>query len=251
MSVSLSQQSMSTFGPAAYRPQQFVLVLIDASTSMQGAKIQALNFAMAESLAELQDEAAKNEFCELIIQVICFSDGARATTRDAITVDQFTWSDVTAYGSTDMGKALSLSASCLDAANLGQQGCPPVICLLSDGQATDDYRKGLAALNANPWGKKAARIAIAVGQDADRTVLSEIVGNSERGIVLEVANASQMVDAISKGTVAASRITSRPVSSTCNRSMFASLLETESEDATDVPDSARPDNFEDLEAEVW
>ena len=253
MSTDLSLTKSSTIGPAIYRPIQLILLLVDTSASMnQEGKIQAVNFAISEALAELRDEAARNEFAEMVIQAICFCDGASTTMKDAVPIDQFIWNDVTACGRTDLGKSLALATNCMDAANHGKQGCPPVLCLLTDGQATDDYLNGLAVLNANSWAKKAVRIAIAVGQDADRGVLNEIVGSSERGIVLDVANAGQLVDAISKGTVAASRITSRPVSRTNNESLFASLRD-QPEDTADVPVDARPEGCEDndLESEVW
>ena len=56
---------------------------------------------------------------------------------------------------------------------------PPVLVLLSDGQPTDDFDKGLSALMKEPWGKKAVRIAIAIGGDADLDVLQEFIGHAE------------------------------------------------------------------------
>ncbi|NEP61842.1 MAG: hypothetical protein F6K31_33635 [Symploca sp. SIO2G7] len=56
---------------------------------------------------------------------------------------------------------------------------PPVLVLLSDGQPTDDFQQGLSKLMAQPWGKKAVRIAIAIGQDADESVLQDYIGHPE------------------------------------------------------------------------
>jgi uncharacterized protein YegL len=56
---------------------------------------------------------------------------------------------------------------------------PPVLVLISDGQPTDDFSSGLKQLMEQPWGKKAVRIAIAVGQDADRETLQKFIGNVE------------------------------------------------------------------------
>lgn len=74
-------------------------------------------------------------------------------------VADFQWTDLGTAGLTDMGKALRLVAE--------QLRMPPVLVLLSDGQPTDDFASGLAALMQEPWGMKAVRMAIAIGTDAD------------------------------------------------------------------------------------
>jgi uncharacterized protein YegL len=51
--------------------------------------------------------------------------------------------------------------------------------LISDGQPTDDFEAGLKALMEQPWGKKAVRIAVSIGRDADPEVLQKFIGNSE------------------------------------------------------------------------
>ncbi|HEU4769617.1 MAG TPA: hypothetical protein VFS77_19780, partial [Pyrinomonadaceae bacterium] len=56
---------------------------------------------------------------------------------------------------------------------------PPVLVLISDGQPTDDFTSGLQALMNEPWGRKAVRIAIAIGDDADQEVLKKFIGNPE------------------------------------------------------------------------
>jgi uncharacterized protein YegL len=56
---------------------------------------------------------------------------------------------------------------------------PPVLVLISDGQPTDDFSSGLRQLMEQPWGKKAVRIAIAVGTDVDYEPLQKFIGNPE------------------------------------------------------------------------
>jgi hypothetical protein len=53
---------------------------------------------------------------------------------------------------------------------------PPVLVLISDGQPTDDFDRGLRALMREPWGRKAVRLAIAMGHDADLDVLQQFIG---------------------------------------------------------------------------
>ena len=54
---------------------------------------------------------------------------------------------------------------------MSDRALPPVLVLISDGQPTDDFGKGLEDLLGQPWGKKAVRVAIAIGDDADLEVL--------------------------------------------------------------------------------
>ena len=88
---------------------------------------------------------------------------------------------------------------------------PPVIVLLSDGQPTDDYEKSLDKLLHLPWGRKAVRIAISIGQDADDDVLQQFTGNRE--LVLQANNPQALVKMIKWASTAASLVSapaSRP-----------------------------------------
>ena len=60
------------------------------------------------------------------------------------------------------------------------RGLPPVLVLLSDGQPTDNFEDGLNKLLNVPWGKKAIRISIAIGEDANMMVLQQFIGSDER-----------------------------------------------------------------------
>ncbi len=43
---------------------------------------------------------------------------------------------------------------------------PPVIVLVTDGLATDDFQAGLNHLMSKPWGRQALRIVVALGEDS-------------------------------------------------------------------------------------
>ena len=51
--------------------------------------------------------------------------------------------------------------------------------LLSDGEPTDDFDSGLAKLQENNWFKHAIKIAIAIGDDANKEKLAQFTGTSE------------------------------------------------------------------------
>ena len=56
---------------------------------------------------------------------------------------------------------------------------PPVLVVVSDGRPTDDFESGLERLLAEPWGRRAVRLAIAIGTDADLDVLARFIGDPE------------------------------------------------------------------------
>jgi hypothetical protein len=60
---------------------------------------------------------------------------------------------------------------------------------------TDDFDGGLRELLAEPWGEKAARLAVAIGQDAARDVLEQFIG-VPGGKVLEANSADELVNQI-------------------------------------------------------
>lgn len=83
----------------------------------------------------------------------------------------------------------------------------PAIILLSDGGPTDDYKSGLAKLQANNWFKSAIKIAIAIGDDADQDVLKEFTGNLEA--VFTVHNIDALKQIIRVVAVTSSQIGSK------------------------------------------
>ena len=93
-------------------------------------------------------------------------------------IDDFDWINVSAGGVTDMGKGLQLLASELST-TLPENSLGPVIALVTDGYPTDDIRAGLSALFSEPWGKRAVRIAIAIGSDAGLDVLASYIDDDE------------------------------------------------------------------------
>src|ERR1700728_2828185 len=163
-------------GAIATRPLHFIWIL-DTSGSMMGDKIQSLNFAIHEAIKPMQDTADENPHASVLVRAVTFSTGARWHLAQPTPVANFKWTDVKASGVTDMGKALTLVAEQLRIPPMTDRALPPVLMLVSDGQPTDDFNTGLKKLMAEPWAQRAVRLAIAVGRDADKGVLSKFVGN--------------------------------------------------------------------------
>lgn len=112
---------------------------------------------------------------------------------------------------TDMGKALSLLAEQLRIPPMASRALPPVLVLISDGQPTDDFERGLKELMDQPWGKRAVRIAIAIGKDADPRVLQKFIGHSELK-PLQASNPEALIKYIRWATTAVLKSASAPAS---------------------------------------
>lgn len=152
-----------------------------------------------------------NPNAQLLVRTLKFSTGATWVTPDPVNIEDFAWDDLDAGGVTDLGKAFELLAAQLTIPPMTDRALPPVIVLLSDGQPTDDYKKSLDKLLHLPWGKKAVRIAISIGQDADDDVLQQFTGNRE--LVLQANNPQALVKMIKWASTAASLVSapaSRP-----------------------------------------
>lgn len=176
-----------------------------------GGKIQVLNNAIRQTLPLMRKAAEENPNAQVFVRAVKFSDGAQWHVSQPTPVDDFQWTDLSADGVTDMGKALSLVAAQLKIPPMSDRALPPVLVLISDGQPTDDFSSGLKQLMEESWGKKAVRIAIAVGQDADEEVLQKFIGHPELK-PLSANNPEQLVNRIKWVSTAVLRSVSSPAS---------------------------------------
>ena len=189
----------------ARRPLHFFLAA-DCSGSMAAdGKVQALNTAVREVLPHLAQVAGENPHVDLLFSALAFSSGVRWHVDPPLPVDEVTWTDLTPGGYTDMGAALSEIAERLHVGRVGDRAMAPAIVLVSDGQPTDDFRGGLDRLLAEPFGAAALRIAVAIGRDADQTVLVEFQGGGEP---LRAHNPEQLVRMIRWASTAVTRAAS-------------------------------------------
>jgi uncharacterized protein YegL len=121
-----------------------------------------------------------------------FSNGAQWHTGET-KIEDFKWHDIGVDGWTETGAALKLMAQEMTIEKMGQRNLPPVIILMSDGEATDDYEGGIKSLLSTPWGKKSVRIAIAVGSDANVAELSKFCSNPKENPPLVADRASDLI----------------------------------------------------------
>jgi len=174
------------------RRTMVLFFMVDTSGSMAGAKIGSVNTAIEEVIPELKDISESNADARIKIATLAFSTGARWMESEPVAAEEFRWDYLDAEGVTDLGEAckelnekLSKNAFMSDATG----SYAPAIFLMSDGEPTDNYKRGLEQLKENNWFKKAIKVAIAIGDDANTEVLAEFTGTSEAVITVHTPEA--------------------------------------------------------------
>lgn len=195
-------------GEMSGRPLHFIWIA-DCSGSMSGDKIQSLNTAIREAIPEMKRVAQSNPHANVLVRAIKFSNGATWHVTQATSIEKFNWTDLSAGGVTDMGKALLMVADELKMPPMDPRGLPPVLVLITDGHPTDDVGRGINAIMNQPWGKKAVRIAIGIGSDVNYNILQRFIGNQEIQ-ALHANNAEQLVNYIKWASTAVLQSASSP-----------------------------------------
>lgn len=197
-------------GGLAGRPLHFILIADCSGSMLADGKIQALNNAVRETLPHLRDLAARNPHAQILVRALAFSSGVRWHVGEPTPVERLAWSDLHAYGHTDLGAALAEVASVLRSPPMEPRSLPPALVLVSDGEPTDDYLAGLRALMGTPWGAKAVRLAVGIGRDADLDVLERFIGRPDIRPA-SAAHPEQLVALIRWASTVASQAASAPV----------------------------------------
>ena len=202
--------SLSDFVESVPRKTMILFFIIDTSGSMSGDKIGAVNSAIEEILPELRDMSGTNADAKIKIAALEFSSGSAWITTSPIEAEQFTWTFLNAGGVTDLGDACLKLNGKLSKNEFMRETAgsfAPALFLMSDGEPTDDYQKGLALLKQNNWFKKAIKVAVAIGEDANKEVLAEFTGTSEA--VLEAYNIALLKRMIKFVSLRASQLASK------------------------------------------
>lgn len=227
--------------------------VIDTSGSMEGNKIGAVNDAVVNVLPMLDEISQTNPDAEIKVAALEFSSGTKWLYNEPKLASEFVWQDVRAGGLTSLGAACAELSSKLSRSGYMQAASgsfAPAIILLSDGGPTDDFQSGLAKLKANNWFKAAIKVAIAIGDDADKDVLKDFTGSSEA--VFTVHNIEALKQIIRVVAVTSSQIGSK--SSTAGdvtkqdqviKDVTDAVQDIQGADSASAPAAPAADNYDD------
>lgn len=157
-----------------------VILLLDQSGSMRiNSKIEVLNGSVARMIAQLAAEDAG--LTEVHLAVIGFG-GPEATLHAPLApAGELQWTPLSADGLTPLGSALTLAAKMIeDREQIPSHAYRPMLVLVSDGLPNDRWREPLDTLRTGGRAAKAFRFALAIGEEADRYMLKEFVGDEGR-----------------------------------------------------------------------
>ncbi len=150
-----------------------VVLLLDVSSSMSGDKIENLNKAVENMLDTFAQEEKMET--EILVSVITF--GNQVELQVPYTkASQVQWQGLQANGMTPMGTALKMAKAMIeDKETTPSRAYRPTIVLVSDGQPNDSWEKPLEDFISEGRSSKCDRMAMAIGRDADETVLKRFI----------------------------------------------------------------------------
>lgn len=199
----------------APRRTMTLFFVIDTSGSMAGTKIGSINQAICEVVPEIAKLSADNADAEIKIAAMKFGKDAEWITPQPVKAEDFLWTDLNTYCSVnaEFGVVCDELNKKLSRRSFMCEPCgsyAPAVFLLSGSTPTDNYRKKLEELRQNKWFQKAIKVAIAIGNEADKDALAEFTGTSET--VLEAHSPEMIMKLIKFVSVRASQIGSKSMS---------------------------------------
>lgn len=170
------------------RRKMTLFFVIDTSGSMAGSKIGSVNDAIENVLPMIGEISDENPDAEINVAALEFSTRTHWLYDEPKEAKDFIWQKVEADGLTSLGEAceeLNKKLSRNGGFMSSPSGCfAPAIILLSDGGPTDNFETGMRTLQGNSWFKNAIKVAIAIGDDADKDVLKQFTSSAEAVITV-------------------------------------------------------------------
>ena len=154
-----------------------VVLLLDVSGSMSGDRIDQLNLAVREMISSF----SSSETSEIEIQLAVITFGAEVKLHTPYTsATDIEWQDLSVSGMTPMGTALKMAKAMIEDKEVTpSRAYRPTIVLVSDGGPNDDWEGPLNEFIQNGRSSKCDRMAVAIGEGADRSVLNRFIEGCE------------------------------------------------------------------------
>lgn len=209
------------FNPANYtvsEPKSIpVILLLDTSYSMFGDKIDSLNKAVEEMIEAFK----KAETMEIFIKVaiITFGNNGVNLHTPLTEVSNIEFSPLKAGGSTPMGTALRMAKDMIEDKDIiKSRDYRPAVVLVSDGMPNDDWEEPLENFVNTGRTKKCDRLALAIGDDADKDVLNMFIDGCDNPLFF----AKDAKDIVEKFKLITMSVTTRSKSSNPNQTVNVS-----------------------------
>lgn len=163
-----------------------VYLVLDTSGSMTGEPIESLKNGVQVLISTLRQDPYALETAYL--SVITFSSAAQQVVP-LTELSTFQMPDLQAAGTTSLGEALHLLAQKVDVevarSTPDQKGdWKPIVFIMTDGEPTDDWQKGLNEYRKRKFG---IVVACAAGQGANTNVLKQV---TDTVVQLDTADSS-------------------------------------------------------------
>ena len=190
-----------------------IILIIDASKSMQGPRIKQVNQAINDIQDYLRDLQAENTNVDFYITIIPFANEAEFYKGErAINIDQFKYDGIKCGGYSNLHLSYAKLGEIMQKESKGGVmpdfgGAAPIVLLLTDGHPTgNSYKEELDKIKDIPWFKAALRYGVAIELHDERTikVLADFVGKN--GDVISCYDASMLKDIIKIIVITASKV---------------------------------------------
>lgn len=211
-----------------------VLLLLDVSDSMAGEKINNLNNAVSEMI-----NSFKNEKVDVEIQVAVITFGSECKiSQKYMNASDIRWQNLQAGGNTPLGECLKLAKEIIeDKETTPSRAYRPAVILVSDGYPTDIWQEPMMSFISNGRSSKCDRMAMAIGNDADKEMLSLFLKGTKNHL-FEAKDAADIFKFFKYVTMS---VTMRSKSVNPNEIIDASFEEVESTPALDNKKSSSND----------
>lgn len=170
-----------------------VVLLLDVSGSMQGAKIDSLYNATCDMIDTFAGAQLKEQSID--VAIITFGREIKLHTpyTSAKDLQDRGIEYFKADGKTPMGTAIQMAKDMIEDKSVTPSRIyRPAVVLVSDGEPNDDWRNPMDMFINDGRSSKCQRFAVAIGDRANRTVLETFTGNANN--VFFAANASELAE---------------------------------------------------------
>jgi uncharacterized protein YegL len=164
-----------------------VLFVVEASASMIGGRIEAINAAL-HSVVNVFAEMNRSGEHLIKYSVLRFSTVAEWLTDGWVDPQEVNAPHIAAFGMTNLGNALEEidRRLCCDFRMSEEKAFePPKICFIVDGFPIDDYNRALRHINGNRWYRHAWKKMVVIGECVDSAIMGEVVGSEANVVQVE------------------------------------------------------------------